>query len=95
MSKTTTYEILTFKNVNWSIVATHDDKDKALAEARKLYDTDKHSNGIEVFEEKYDDKDNRANTRIIFKKERGSEKSEPKRKRKTKKKLLSQRNHRC
>lgn len=50
MSKTTTYEILTFKNGNWSLVETHDDKDKALAEARKLYDTDKHSNGIKVFE---------------------------------------------
>ena len=65
-------------------MGTHDDKDKALAEARKLYDTDKHSNGIKIFEEKYDDKDNSANTRLIFKKERGSEKSEPKSKPKTK-----------
>jgi len=46
MSNKTTYEILTFKNGNWSLVATHDDKNMALAEARKMYDTDKHSNGI-------------------------------------------------
>ena len=66
-------------------MGTHDDKDKALAEARKLYDTDKHSNGIKIFEEKYDDKDNRANTRIIFKKERGSEKKQAKKKTEDKK----------
>ena len=40
----------------------------------------KHSNGIKVFEEKYDEESNGAQTRIIFKKDRSSEQNRDKKK---------------
>ncbi len=73
MPATTSYELQTRRNGVWQLETTFEDKSTALNEARKMHQSNKHVDAVKVLEEEYDGAANRANTRLIFNKERNEE----------------------
>ena len=88
MSKTTTFEIYSFKNGDWMIDSVHDDKQMALHQARMLLESPHHM-AIRVLQEVYDDEIDKSMSSVVFKQQQGDEKrkktSPPAKKKKSKK----------
>ena len=88
MSKTTTFEIYSFKNGDWMIDSVHDDKQMALHQARMLLESPHHM-AIRVLQEVYDDEIDKSMSSVVFKQQKGDEKrkktSPPAKKKKSKK----------
>ncbi len=73
MSKTTTFEIYSFKNGDWMIDSVHDDKQMALHQARMLLESPHHM-AIRVLQEVYDDEADTSMSSVVFKQQKGDEK---------------------
>jgi len=73
MSKTTTFEIYSFKNGDWMIDSVHDDKQMALHQARMLIESPHHM-AIRVLQEIYDDETDKSMSLVVFKQQKGEEK---------------------
>lgn len=77
MSRSVSYELLSFRGGSWVIEAVYDAKEVALQEARRLL-TGKHQTGVKVIEETYDDDTDNTTARIVFSRQKGEDKSKQK-----------------
>jgi len=73
MSKTTTFEIYSFKNGDWMIDSVHDDKQMALHQARMLLESPHHM-AVRVLQEVYDDETDKSMSSVVFKQQKGDDK---------------------
>jgi len=73
MGKSVSYEVLSFREGNWTIQSVYDDRNTAVYEARRLL-SGRHEKGVRVMEETYDDDTNETKSRIVFSEEKGAEK---------------------
>ncbi len=79
MGKSVSYELMSFKDGNWTIQAVYDDRNTAVYEARRLLGG-RHEKGVKIIEESYDEETNETKSRIVFNEEKGAEKKpEPQR----------------
>ena len=74
MSRSVSYELLSFRGGSWVIEAVYDAKEVALQEARRLL-AGRHQTGVKVIEETYDDDTDDTTARIVFSRQKGEEKS--------------------
>ena len=74
MSRSVSYELLSFRGGSWVIEAVYDAKEVALQEARRLL-AGRHQSGVKVIEETYDDDTDDTTARIVFSRQKGEEKS--------------------
>ncbi len=74
MSRSVSYELLSFRGGSWVIEAVYDAKEVALQEARQLL-AGRHQTGVKVIEETYDDDTDDTTARIVFSRQKGEEKS--------------------
>ena len=74
MSRSISYELLSFRGGNWVIESIYDNRDVALQEARRLIDG-RHQKGVKVIEETYDADTDNTTARIVFSRQKGEEKS--------------------
>lgn len=77
MSRSVSYELLSFRDGSWVIEDVYDAKDVALQEARRLL-TGRHQTGVKVIEETYDDDTDNSTARIVFSRQKGEDKSRQK-----------------
>jgi hypothetical protein len=73
MGKSRSYEVMSFREGNWTIQAVYDDRATAVFEARRLLGG-RHEKGVKIIEETYDDETNETKARIVFNEEKGAEK---------------------
>lgn len=73
MGKSVSYEVLSFREGNWTIQSVYDDRNTAVYEARRLL-SGRHEKGVRVMEETYDEETNETKSRIVFSEEKGAEK---------------------
>ncbi len=73
MSRSVSYELLSFRGGNWVIESVYDLKDVALQEARRLLEG-RHQTGVKVIEETYDADTDTTRARIVFSRQKGEEK---------------------
>ncbi len=73
MSRSVSYELLSFRGGSWVIESVYDKKDVALQEARRLFEG-RHQKGVKVIEETYDTDTDRTMARIVFSRQKGEEK---------------------
>lgn len=84
MSRSVSYELLSFRGGSWVIESVYDRKDVALQEARRLLEG-RHQKGVKVIEETYDTDTDNTRARIVFSRQKGEEKPQQKlRKKKSK-----------
>ncbi len=74
MSRSVSYELLSFRGGSWVIEAVYDAKEVALQEARRLL-AGRHQTGVKVIEETYDDDTDNTTARIVFSRQKSDEKS--------------------
>lgn len=77
MSRSVSYELLSFRGGSWVIEAVYDAKEVAMQEARRLL-AGKHQTGVKVIEETYDDDTDNTTARIVFSRQKGEDKSKQK-----------------
>lgn len=73
MSRSVSYELLSFRGGSWVIEAVYDAKEVALQEARRLL-AGRHQTGVKVIEETYDDDTDNTTARIVFSRQKGEDK---------------------
>jgi len=73
MGSSISFEILSYKDGNWKIQTVCDNKAEAIAQAREILET-RHSRGVKVIEEKYDEENDKTLSKIVFKEEKGVDK---------------------
>ncbi len=73
MSRSVSYELLSFRGGSWVIESVFDQKDVALQEARRLLEG-RHQKGVKVIEETYDPDTDNTRARIVFSRQKNEEK---------------------
>ncbi len=73
MSRSVSYELLSFRGGSWVIESVFDQKDVALQEARRLLEG-RHQKGVKVIEETYDADTDNTRARIVFSRQKNEEK---------------------
>ena len=73
MSRSVSYELLSFKGGSWVIDSVYDNRDVALQEARRLLEG-RHQKGVKVIEETYDADTDNSRARVVFSRQKGEEK---------------------
>ncbi len=73
MSRSVSYELLSFRGGSWVIESVYDTKDMAVREARRLLDG-RHQKGVKVIEETYDADTDNTRARIVFSRQKGEDK---------------------
>ena len=74
MSRSISYELLSFRDGSWIIESIYENRDVALQEARRLLEG-RHQKGVKVIEETYDADTDNTTARIVFSRQKGGEKS--------------------
>jgi len=74
MSRSISYELLSFRDGSWIIESIYENRDVALQEARRLLEG-RHQKGVKVIEETYDADTDNTTVRIVFSRQKGGEKS--------------------
>ena len=74
MSRSISYELLSFRDGSWIIESIYENRDVALQEARQLL-AGRHQTGVKVIEETYDADTDNTTARIVFSRQKGGEKS--------------------
>ncbi len=77
MSRSVSYELLSFRGGSWVIEAVYDAKEVALEEARRLL-AGRHQTGVKVIEETYDADTDNTRARIVFSRQKNEEKPKQK-----------------
>jgi len=77
MSRSISYELLSFRDGSWIIESIYENRDVALQEARRLLEG-RHQKGVKVIEETYDADTDNTTARIVFSRQKGGEKSRQK-----------------
>lgn len=65
------YEVYAHKGGNWNIDSVYDDKAEAMYEAKQLLES-RHSTGVKVIEEIFDDETGDSRSKVIFQQVKGS-----------------------
>lgn len=77
MSRSVSYELMSFRGGSWVIESVYDSKDVALQEARRLLEG-RHQKGVKVIEETYDADTDNTRARVVFSRQKNEEKPQQK-----------------